>query len=169
MHYRYKRWFTLPGKFVCIEWNPLPGIFIGYLFNTLYIRQPNGIIVQLLFYTLLYFIVLLCILFREDELRQVILPFGRLGFGLSVIGGRGNGLFIRSERHTDRSLKTGDQIIEVKMNFIFLCCFVNLQLFYRSAYAITMCICVQWDIYERSFPITYLCWNNMLTIIIAYG
>ena len=65
--------------------------------------------IHLLFYYLFFTVS------RGDSLRQVILPFGQLGSGLSIIGGRGNGLYICSERHTERSLKTGDQIIQVRL------------------------------------------------------
>ena len=43
--------------------------------------------------------------------------------GLRIIGGRGNGFFIHSDRQTNRSLQSGDEIIAIgekpldKMNF----------------------------------------------------
>lgn len=50
-------------------------------------------------------------LHREDGSRRVLLSSGQLGAGLSILGGRGNGLYIKSERKSERSLRTGDQIL----------------------------------------------------------
>ena len=55
--------------------------------------------------------------------RQVLLPSGQLGTGLRIIGGRGNGFFIQSDRQTNRSLQSGDEVLAIgdkeldKMNY----------------------------------------------------
>lgn len=41
------------------------------------------------------------------------MPRGQLAAGLEITGGRGNGLFILSERELDSGLSTGDQIMMV--------------------------------------------------------
>ena len=55
--------------------------------------------------------------------RQVLLPSGQFGTGLHIMGGRGNGYFIQSDRPTNRSLQSGDEILAIgdwelgKMNY----------------------------------------------------
>ena len=55
--------------------------------------------------------------------RQVLLPSGQLGTGLRILGGRGNGYFIQSDRQSNRSLQSGDEILAIgnreldKMNY----------------------------------------------------
>ena len=46
--------------------------------------------------------------------RRVILPWGRLGDGVSLIGGRGRGIFIYSQKEDSRGLQTGDQVLKVR-------------------------------------------------------
>ena len=46
-------------------------------------------------------------------MKQIILPFGKLGNEISIIGGRGNGLYINSRRKNHHGLTTADEIIQV--------------------------------------------------------
>ena len=55
-----------------------------------------------------------CLTFSDKSgARQVLLPSGKLGAGLRIIGGRGNGHFIQSDRQSNRSLQSGDEIIAI--------------------------------------------------------
>ena len=47
------------------------------------------------------------------SLRRVVLPWGRLGEGIRLVGGRGRGVFIHSKKNDSRGLQSGDQIIMV--------------------------------------------------------
>lgn len=51
--------------------------------------------------------------------RRIILPWGRLGSGIMLVGGRGRGIFIYSEKEDSRGLQTGDKLLKViyYMNF----------------------------------------------------
>ena len=45
--------------------------------------------------------------------RRVVLSRGQLGVGITLVGGRGNGIFISSNRSNTHGLQNGDQIIQV--------------------------------------------------------
>ncbi|XP_019857159.1 PREDICTED: uncharacterized protein LOC105314219 isoform X1 [Amphimedon queenslandica] len=45
--------------------------------------------------------------------RRVIIPWGRLGDGISLVGGRGRGIFIYSVKEDSRGLQTGDEVLKI--------------------------------------------------------
>ncbi len=47
--------------------------------------------------------------------RRVLLPRGQLGAGLYLLGGRGRGVFIHSNRRNNSGLQTGDKITMVNV------------------------------------------------------
>lgn len=42
-----------------------------------------------------------------------MLPWGKLGEGVSMVGGRGRGIFFNTLKADSRGLKSGDQLIKV--------------------------------------------------------
>ena len=52
-------------------------------------------------------------------MRRVLLPQGQLGANLHLIGGRGTGIFIHSERqNTEDGLHSGDQLTKVTITMV---------------------------------------------------
>ena len=48
----------------------------------------------------------------------MLLPKGQLGAGLKLVGGRGYGVFIHSDRKVTRGLQTGDEVIKVMVAMV---------------------------------------------------
>ena len=59
------------------------------------------------------FNILYVCLIRDESMKQIILPFGKLGNEIYIIGGRGNGLYINLRRKNHHGLTTADEIIQV--------------------------------------------------------
>ena len=56
-----------------------------------------------------------CLFHRPGEYshRRILLPRGKLGAGLRLVGGRGYGIFVHSDRQANSGLHTGDEITKV--------------------------------------------------------
>ena len=59
------------------------------------------------------------------SLRRVVLPWGRLGEGIKLVGGRGRGVFIHSKKNDSRGLQSGDQIMMVFIWMLIVIVHVN--------------------------------------------
>lgn len=48
-------------------------------------------------------------------MRRIVLPWGKLGEGVTMLGGRGRGIFFHIKKPDAKGLQTGDQIIKVRV------------------------------------------------------
>ena len=46
-------------------------------------------------------------------MKRIVIPWGKLGEGISLVGGRGRGLFFHTAKADNRGLQDGDQLIKV--------------------------------------------------------
>ena len=42
-----------------------------------------------------------------------MLPWGKLGEGITMVGGRGRGIFFHTQKKDAKGLKSGDQLVKV--------------------------------------------------------
>ncbi len=42
-----------------------------------------------------------------------MLPWGKLGDGVTMVGGRGRGIFFHTQKKDTKGLKSGDQLVKV--------------------------------------------------------
>ena len=66
-----------------------------------------------LYYYYCYYYYYYCYYYYLFRMRRIVLPWGKLGDDISILGGRGRGIFFHTQRIDSKGLKSGDQLIKV--------------------------------------------------------